>query len=203
MHLTIDDRCVTPLADRQKLAFMVKAFDKIMTQLNVTHWIDYGTLMGAMRYGNIIAWDHDADVAFDWKFEYLLREGGIAQKIAKEQYNIFLNSSHLLYSGKQVDIFSFDKIQLPNGDFIYTKAENRNAEFWELLFNDFNASFVKKTVLVPFAGEMVHAPYSTLEFLKKRYPTSYNRRTPFKVSCYLPWNIPLWLFSDSVNSIKT
>ena len=60
--------CITPTANRNRLAYMVKAFNEIMTELNVTHWTDYGTLFGALRYEDITIWDHDADVSYEQKF---------------------------------------------------------------------------------------------------------------------------------------
>ena len=124
---------------------------------------------------------------------HLLRDSGPAQKIAKERYNIYLNEDFMLYEGMQTDIFTWKKVSSANGGLIYTKATNRNSEFAETHFNDFNVSFIEKTVLIPFAGGFIRAPNPPIEFIKKRYPMSYKRFTPFKVSCYFPWNIPYWL----------
>jgi len=188
--------CILPEAKRITLAYMVKAFSEIMTELNVTHWVDYGTLLGALRYENIIVWDHDGDVSYDQIFRDLFDDGGVAQTIAKKRYNIYLNAHFMSYENLQVDIFCWKKIQLTDGSFIYTKAMNRNLELFESQFNDFNASYIEKTVSIPFAGGFVKAPYPPMEFAKKRYPTSYKREIPFKVSCYFPWNVPYWLFGN-------
>lgn len=195
--------CISPVENRKRLAYTVKAFNEIMTELNVTHWTDYGTLLGALRYENIIIWDHDADVSYDQKFADLLQEGGPAQTIAKKRYNIYLNADFMLYEGMQTDIFTWKKVSSADAGYIYTKATNRNLEFFETQFNDFNASFIEKTVLIPFAGGFIRAPYPPMEFIKKRYPTSYNRYIPFKVSCYFPWNIPHWLmFNQPIHKIN-
>jgi len=181
---------------------MIRSFTEIMTELNVTHWVDYGTLLGAIRYENIVIWDYDADVSFERKFAYLLHEGGVAHKIAKERYNMYLNAAVMLYEGMQTDIYSWRKELSSNGDYIYVKAANRGPDLWEKQFNDFNASFLDKTVLIPFAGGFVRAPYPPIEFIKQRYPLSYKRLLPFKVSCYFPWNIPYWLiFNRPIHTI--
>ena len=194
--------CITSAANRAKLVYMVKAFSEIMTELNVTHWIDYGTLLGALRYEDIIIWDYDADVSFERTFVKLLHNGGIAQKIAKERYNMFLNAAVLLYEGMQTDVFSWKK-KRADGGFIYIKGSHRDFDLLESQFHDFNASFLEKTVLIPFAGGFVRAPYPPMEFIKTRYPASYNTLVPFKVSCYFPWNLPYWfIFNRPVNKIK-
>ncbi|UJR29954.1 hypothetical protein I4U23_017501 [Adineta vaga] len=196
MSWEASDPCLTPLANREKLAYMVKAFSEIMTELNVTHWIDYGTLLGALRYEHILMWDHDADVSFDRKFAYLLHNGGKAQKIAKERYNMLLNAAVLVYEGVQADVYSWDKISIDGGGFKYTKSVNRKFDLFEEYVNDFNASFIDKTVSVPFAGGYVSAPYPPMEFIKARYPKSYNKALPYKISCYFPWNIKHWLIDN-------
>ncbi|CAF0716802.1 unnamed protein product [Adineta steineri] len=187
--------CLTSKENRAKLVYMVKSFTEIMTELNVTHWVDFGTLLGALRYESIVIWDHDADVSFDRKFAELLHVGGKAHKIAKERYNMYLNAAVIVYEGMQTDIYSWNK-EWDDGSFIYTKAANRGLELFESQFNDFNASFIDKTVLIPFGGGFVRSPYPPMEFIKQRYPTSYKRSIPFKVSCYFPWNIPHWLFHN-------
>jgi hypothetical protein len=97
-----------------------------------------------------------------------------------------------VYEGMQTDIYSWKKISDDKGTFMYTKASNRALDIIESQFNDFNASFIEKTVLIPFAGGLVRAPYPPTEFIKQRYPTSYKRSIPFKTSCYFLWNIPYW-----------
>jgi hypothetical protein len=195
--------CLTPEKSRAKLVYMVHAFTEIMTELNITHWVDYGTLLGALRYENINIWDHDADVSFERTFANLLHNGGKAQKIAKERYNIHLNAAVMLYEGMQTDIYSWNKQNMSSGNFIYTKAANRNSELFESPLNDFDARFIDKTVLIPFAGGFVRAPYPPIEFIKQRYSLSYKRVMPYKVSCYFFWNIPYWLmFNRPIHKIS-
>jgi len=197
MHMfEIEHPCISSTEQRAKLVYMVKAFTEIMTELNITHWVDYGTLLGALRYENIVIWDHDADVSFDRKFAKLLHNGGIAQKIAKERYKMYLNAAVIVYQGMQTDIYSWDKKSDDNGGFRYTKATHRvDFDIIESQINDFNASFIERTVLIPFAGGFVRSPYPPMEFIKRRYPT-YKRSIPYKISCYFPWNIPYWFIHN-------
>jgi len=46
---------------KQKL---LKRVLDIFNKHNVAYWIDYGTLLGAIRDKDIIPWDHDADISF-------------------------------------------------------------------------------------------------------------------------------------------
>lgn len=43
---------------------MLFAVDDLLTQQGIVHWIDFGTLLGAMRHQTFIPWDYDADISF-------------------------------------------------------------------------------------------------------------------------------------------
>lgn len=42
---------------------MLRIFDAICKKHNFSYWLDYGTLLGAVRHGGFIPWDDDLDVA--------------------------------------------------------------------------------------------------------------------------------------------
>jgi phosphorylcholine metabolism protein LicD len=59
----------------------------ILTQYGVRHWLDYGTLLGAIRDNDIIPWDFDVD--FTVPFED-------CEKI-KESKEAFTKAGYFMY----------------------------------------------------------------------------------------------------------
>ncbi len=47
-----------------KLRTMVINVTTILDNADVRYWLDFGTLLGAVRDGDIISWDNDADISY-------------------------------------------------------------------------------------------------------------------------------------------
>lgn len=42
---------------------MLRLFDNICRKHEITYWLDYGTLLGALRHGGFVPWDDDMDIS--------------------------------------------------------------------------------------------------------------------------------------------
>jgi phosphorylcholine metabolism protein LicD len=61
-----EDRRLSPETNAKKvhsvILRMLKIFDVICSQYDIDYWLDYGTLLGAVRHRGFIPWDMEADV---------------------------------------------------------------------------------------------------------------------------------------------
>ena len=66
-HYTTDKGlpCQQPRADLLELTNLVHLVDDVFTDLDVAHYLIYGSLIGALRYAGPLPWDYDADVGVD------------------------------------------------------------------------------------------------------------------------------------------
>ncbi len=130
---------------QQKILPILKSFDQVCREHNLTYYIWAGTQLGAIRHKGFIPWDDDADVAMPRKdYEILMQHAhewipapfSIANRLNAPRYphyfariqdtsTTMIIRKHLGYiEGVHVDIFPLDNV--PNG------KHARAFHFWRL-----------------------------------------------------------------------
>ncbi|NXP95842.1 FKRP protein, partial [Passerina amoena] len=140
----------------------------------IRHWLEGGTLLGAVRLGDLIPWDYDVDVGFYLEDAPKLRwlaqvaasggpvedpEGFLWEKAAEgEFFRVHFSRANRLH----VDLWPF---YARPGSGLMTKdtwlGHRQDVEFPE--------SFVAPLGAVPFAGVMAKAPNDPRAFLELKF----------------------------------
>ena len=106
--------CLLQLCDIQ----LLRIVDKVLTKLNVTYWLDYGTLLGAVRHKAFIPWDDDMDISVV-RSDYNRLKAELPTELKKYDIDVSLSDARLgigykhLNTGIWLDIFP-DDILLSN-----------------------------------------------------------------------------------------
>ena len=59
-----NDECLTSTVKIAALRNLLINTTKLLERAGITYWLDYGTLLAAVRDGELIPWDHDADIGY-------------------------------------------------------------------------------------------------------------------------------------------
>ena len=145
-------------------AIQLAIFDKICYKYNLKYWLDFGTLLGAVRHHGFIPWDDDMDVAMPRQDYRKIRDvvtkelGSIGFEIGNTKWFGFGYKHYK--TGIWVDVFPLDEID--NGNTLYYSKECI-----------FRHKHPKKDVFplgsVEFEGFTLSSPYKTDAYLKTKY----------------------------------
>lgn len=81
---------------------LLRIVDKILRKYNITYWLDYGTLLGAVRHKGFIPWDDDMDISVvRYDFSRLKKE--IPKELDKYGIDVSVSDARLGVSYKHLD----------------------------------------------------------------------------------------------------
>jgi hypothetical protein len=161
----------------------LKEIAKILTEANIPWWVDCGTLLGTYRYGGIIPWDYDIDIAaLVIDFENIRR---VLNQLDKEKYVVqdwssrsFPDSFFKIYvkeSKDFIDIYFYEiDVEKKELKYIFTLEENIFFfEWWKMDERRFKKP-VALNVVFPlkksfFDGIEVFVPNQPEPFLQRYY----------------------------------
>ena len=140
-------------------------------ELNLSYWLAFGTLLGAVREKNIIPHDLDLDIAV-WKHSYsdrvakvLLKYGFVLKRTITIKDNIGVEETYS-YKGVNVDIFYFEKIsdnQVKCHSFYIDKSLGYTGTI------KINGGLFPLEVILPFEGLMKYTFLGLQVYIPDKY----------------------------------
>jgi len=153
---------------------LLKEFDRICRKHQLTYWLDFGTLLGAVRHKGFIPWDDDLDVSMPQK-----------------DYRKFLEVANtelpetMFFQTKETDPYALNfiaKIRDRNSTLIEAWEEGKEIHYHQGIFMDiFPAMRVRERTLksklfrsLVIASKITHNRYIRIEALTKIFIKAIN-----------------------------
>lgn len=109
---------------------LLRLFHECCHKNNLTYWLDWGTLLGAIRHNGFIPWDDDLDVCMP-REDFNKAKTIITQEFSAIGFNTVVKNAIYIWhekNGVALDIFAVDQVEY-NGDLsaLQKKADQFNA----------------------------------------------------------------------------
>jgi len=184
-------------ASEKKAIIFLYEINDILKSFSLRYWIEGGTLLGAIRDGKLIPWDHDLDMGIINDSEILLRE--IVKALKRKFYvsvktfdktegtwnlgtyrviKIYPKKFFIFKDDLCLDLFVYYSGVLPDSDEDVYKyvVWGKNAYH--------KKEFLMNTQLIEFYGQQIPTPLNTEKFLEVKYGSDW--KTPKE-----KWNVAL------------
>ena len=188
-----NDDCLLSAQNLKNLRKAVFAVAEIYQQYNQTYWLDFGTLLGAYRSGDILPHDGDADISrlipqeYSSQKEYQFMET-VSREIQAKIGGIVHKQRYLFYKGVYVDLCRWELDGSGNiyrhiaGQPQYTQIRRH------IPTEDYQLSWYVPVVDIEFAGKRIAAPRNTTAVLIRHYGNNFRTPVPFKWKCYFTFS---------------
>jgi phosphorylcholine metabolism protein LicD len=151
------------------------AFDDAMKELKINYWLEFGTLLGAIREKRFIPHDFDIDVGafiddYNERNEFVLNKYGLKRKrIFLVDTGSYAREETYTYKGVNIDIFYFHK---RDGE-IYCHGFEESQDLIEgYIVRELSFKF-SGLKYIDFYGRQILAPANVDEHLKASYGENY------------------------------
>lgn len=166
--------CRTPTEDMKDLMELSRDLHFILDELNVTHWLAYGSLWGAIRYKNPLPWDNDVDLGVLRSDIKLLSKNKLRDELANKRITVRYHSWGGFYRvtrrKARADLMVFHNFSNSG----YMERVGLEAYLFFINYKKMHA-FPTYLVQIPlpkmiFAGVAMPVPHGGLEMQKYQYP---------------------------------
>jgi hypothetical protein len=168
--------------NRKDIIHVLSVFKQIMSKTGLVYWLDYGTLLGAYRWGDILPWDHDADISYMGGQSPILIES--APEFERHGMLLKVGQCRIFYENVIVDILPWVE---RDGRMIETRHLDYQPGFlksWDERYDYFPSRWVNPVHEIYLAGDYYNCPNQVEQILRKRYG-NINLIVPHRVKALL------------------
>lgn len=186
-----NDECFMPDDKRRILRIMVQNISKAFNKHGVQYWLDYGTLLGAYRTGDILRHDHDADISLllssdpGEAFRDLAKIGIVANGLVAKLGPVSLD----FVRWKPVNTTIQGKTEVMLHKFYPSWVKDNMVVRYHHKLETFPQSWVIPSQKIKFQGVDVAVPNPPERLLSFRYPYTFGTfgvQFPYKWKCWVP-----------------
>lgn len=163
---------------KRNLKTILEYIDKLFKTQDIKYWLDYGTLLGAVRENDLIEYDTDIDlgILYTDKEKFL----GLKDKIESDGY--FLKKDH------SMDFYriAFSKNNSLHADIFFWKKNSEGILYREQYMKkddykgkDFPYSLILETEIREIDGKMYPVPSNPEAFCEFRFGTGWRQRIKY------------------------
>ncbi|XP_062508702.1 ribitol 5-phosphate transferase FKRP-like [Corticium candelabrum] len=164
-----NDDCFPPVAKTAALRDLLVDVTRLLDDAGMTYWLDCGTLLAAVRDGQLIPWDHDADIGYFAKDIYKLRPLYSKARVI----GIHLNSFVASRNGANIDMIRYWTTPEDNSR-VYTKYASDGAFLqWYRKYSAFPSSWLLPFRRLKFLGRNMSVPNKAENLLSHIYSFSW------------------------------
>ncbi|CAH3146357.1 unnamed protein product [Porites lobata] len=176
---------------RRILRIMVQNISKAFNKHGVQYWLDYGTLLGAYRTGDILRHDHDADISLllssdpGEAFRDLAKIGIVANGLVAKLGPVSLD----FVRWKPVNTTIHGKTEVMLHKFYPSWVKDNMVVRYHHKLETFPQSWVIPSQKIKFQGVDVAVPNPPERLLSFRYPYTFGTfgvQFPYKWKCWVP-----------------
>lgn len=186
-----NDECFMPDDKRRILRIMVQNISKAFNEHGVQYWLDYGTLLGAHRTGDILRHDHDADISLllssdpGEAFRDLAKIGIVANGLVAKLGSVSLD----FVRWEPVNTTIHGKTEVMLHKFYPSWVKDNMVVRYHHKLETFPQSWVIPSQKIKFQGVDVAVPNAPERLLSFRYPYTFGTfgvQFPYKWKCWVP-----------------
>lgn len=175
---------------RHNMRFVLRHVCQFLNEENATYWLDFGTLLGVIREGDIMA--HDGDLDVSRLADDLKADEQMMARVSTRLKTVGIDGSEMTakYKDVQVDMFRWQIHNISGRPTLqkwypFVPKVNYGEVISDFLFSpDVPASVLFPLRQISLFGVYANIPARVFDFLKIKYPLTWFVTFPYKWRCW-------------------